>query len=168
MAALGDENVGGLDVAMDDAFGVGGVEGVGDLDGERENRLGLHRPAADAVLEGQAVEKLHGDEGLLAVFSDFINRADVGMVESGRGAGLAAETFEGLRVLGKILGQEFEGDEAAEFGVFRLVNHAHAATAEFFDDAVVRDGLTDHFIRGLFAAVLSLRRYFQAQPSNFG
>ena len=34
--ALGDENVRGLDVAVDDAFGVRGVERIGNLDGERE------------------------------------------------------------------------------------------------------------------------------------
>ena len=98
----------------------------------------------DAVLQGQAVQKLHGDERLLAVFADFIDGADVRVVESGRGVSLAAKAFESLRVLRKILGQEFEGDEAAEFSVLGLVNHAHAAPAEFFHDAVVRDGLSDH------------------------
>ena len=34
VAALSDENVGWLDVAVDDAFGVSGVERVGDLDGQ--------------------------------------------------------------------------------------------------------------------------------------
>ena len=36
MAALGDENIGGLHVAMHDAFAVCGVERVGDLNGEVE------------------------------------------------------------------------------------------------------------------------------------
>ena len=36
MAAFGDEDIGGLDVAMDDALGVSGVEGVGNFDGEGE------------------------------------------------------------------------------------------------------------------------------------
>src|SRR5438105_4101079 len=37
MAALGDENIGGFDVAVDDALAVGGIEGLCDLDG-RESR----------------------------------------------------------------------------------------------------------------------------------
>ena len=34
MAAFGDEDICGLDVAMNDALGVGSIEGVGDFDGK--------------------------------------------------------------------------------------------------------------------------------------
>ena len=36
MSALGDEDVRGLDVAVDDAFSVSGVESVGNLDSDCE------------------------------------------------------------------------------------------------------------------------------------
>ena len=42
VATFGDENIGGLDVAMHDAFAVRGVEGVGHLDGKIENVVQLH------------------------------------------------------------------------------------------------------------------------------
>ncbi len=48
---------------MDDAFGVGSIECVGNLDGERQNQFGLQRSSCDAVLQRQPVQKLHGDEG---------------------------------------------------------------------------------------------------------
>lgn len=44
----------------------------------------------------------------------------------------------------KIIGQEFEGHETVEFGVFRFIDDAHAPATEFFDDAVVRNGLAEH------------------------
>src|SRR5260370_22350939 len=80
---------------------------------------------------------------------------DVGMVEGRSRGGLAAETFQCLRVLRYIVGEKFKGDKSAKGDVLGLVNHAHAAAAEFLDDAVVRDGAPDHacpiiFLRSLF------------------
>ena len=144
VSALGDENVGGLDVAMDDAFAVRGIERVGDFDGQAEQDVHFERTAGDAMLQGQAVQILHGDEGLAIFLADVVNGADVGMVQRGSGLGLAAETLQSLAVLGDVFREEFQGDEAIEAGVFGLVNDTHAATTQLFDDAVVRDGLADH------------------------
>jgi hypothetical protein len=41
VTAPGNENVGGLDVAVDDAADVGGFEGVGNLDGPLKQIVGL-------------------------------------------------------------------------------------------------------------------------------
>ena len=38
VATLGDENIGGLDVAVNDAFGVRGVKRIGNLNAERQAR----------------------------------------------------------------------------------------------------------------------------------
>jgi len=40
---------------MDDAFGVGGVEGVGNFDGERQENIHRHGTAVDAVLKSDTV-----------------------------------------------------------------------------------------------------------------
>src|SRR5437879_13358425 len=66
------------------------------------------------------------------------------MIQGRRGLGLALKAGERLRVAGDVFREKFEGDEAMQARVFSLIDHAHAATAEFFDDAVVRDGLADH------------------------
>jgi hypothetical protein len=65
------------------------------------------------------------------------------VVKGGSCLGFAAETLEGLRVPGQVVGEEFQGDEAAESGVFGLVDHAHASAAELFEDAVVGDSLIE-------------------------
>ena len=141
VAALGDENIGGLDVAVNDAFGVRGVERVGDFDGEREQVFDVQRAAGDAVLERLAVEKFHGDEGLAVLLADVVNGADVRMVQRGGGLRFALETGERLRIARDILRQKFQRDEAPQARIFGLVHDTHTAAAEFFDDAVVRYGL---------------------------
>jgi hypothetical protein len=46
--------------------------------------------------------------------------------------------------LSEFVGKEFEGDEAAEFGVFSFEDDTHASAAQFLGDSIMRDGLTDH------------------------
>ena len=66
------------------------------------------------------------------------------MVEGGSGTGFATETFERLRVMSHVLRHELERDEATKLGVLSLIDDTHPAPAELLDDAVVRDGLSDH------------------------
>jgi hypothetical protein len=47
----------------------------------------------------------------------------------------------------QIVRQEFQGYKSAELGVLGLVHNAHAAATQLLDDAVVRDGLADHYWR---------------------
>ncbi len=68
---------------------------------------------------------------------DFVDGADVGVVEGGGGFGFAAEAFESLRVGGEGVGEKFQGDEAIEESVLGFVDDAHSAAAETFEDAEV-------------------------------
>src|SRR5271155_187705 len=105
--ALRDKNIGRLDVAMNDALGVSGVERIGDVNGQRNGCFDLYRPTVNAMLQGQPVQKLHGDERASAVFGNFIDGANVGMVQRGSSAGFAAESFQRLWVLRYIVGKKF-------------------------------------------------------------
>ncbi len=141
MTAIGHEKIRRLDVAMHDAFGMSGIERVGDLDTQVNQTVGFERAAEYRFPQSLAFEKLHHDEAQAAVLPNFVNGADVGMVQSGSGAGFAAKTFEGLRVVRDIVGQELQRDEAAERGVFGAVDDTHPAAAQLVEDSIVGDCL---------------------------
>ena len=113
MAALGDKDVRGLDVAMNDAFACAASSASAISMPSRSKRFQFHRAAGDAVLERLAVQKFHGDEGFARLLADVVNRADVGMIQGGRGLGFAPKALEGLRIVGDVVGQEFERDKTA-------------------------------------------------------
>ena len=96
------------------------------------------------MFKGDAIEKFHGYESLIAELSNFINGADVGMIQRGSGASFTAKAFQGLRIAGDVVGEKLQSDEAAEFRVFGFINDTHASAAEFFNNAVVRNGLANH------------------------
>jgi len=142
---FGDKNVRRFDVAMNDSLGVRGIERVGDFDGKIEDAPGFHGPAADHVLDVLAFQAFHGNESLAIFLADVIDRTDIRVIQSGGGLGFAPEPAQGLSILGELPGEEFQGHEAIQARVLRFVNDTHASTAEFFDDAVVRDGPADHW-----------------------
>ena len=56
---------------------------------------------------------------------------------------LPPTAFERLRVAGEFIRQKLQSDKASEFNVLGLIDDTHPATAQFLDDAVVRDDLAD-------------------------
>ena len=62
------------------------------------------------------------------------------MVQSGGGARFTLKAFQSLAVLGKMFGEELQGDEAAELDVLGFINHTHPAATQLLEDAVVRNG----------------------------
>ncbi len=101
VTALGDEDVRRLDVPVDDPFGMGGIEGIRNFDGERENQVRFQRTIADAMLQRHAVQKLHNNERLTFVLGNLVYHADIGMAEGRGGLRLALETSQSLLILGQ-------------------------------------------------------------------
>ena len=81
MAALGDEDVGGFYIPVNYPFGVGRVQPLCDLNAQIEDGFQLHRTATDAVLQRHAVHKFHGNERPSVFLTDFVDGADVRMVQ---------------------------------------------------------------------------------------
>src|ERR1700747_1748061 len=100
------------------------------------------------MFQGHAFQKFHDDKRLTVLLSDLMNRADVGMVQSGRSTSFTAEAFERLRVMGDIVSSGRKGNEASKLCLRSLVHHAHTTTAQLLDDAVMAQFKADAQILG--------------------
>ena len=137
LAAVGEKNIRGLDVAMNDAFRMRGVESVSGLDAGFEQGIEPDGPAGDAMLQRRALQQFHGDVTAALIFADFKDGANIGMAEGGGGTCFAQETVQRQLVLRNFVRQKFQRHHAAQLGVFGLVHHAHAAATQPFYDAIL-------------------------------
>ena len=110
LAAAVDHDIGGFQVAVEDAFVVGGgqpgAEFAGGLDGLVDGQ------ASDAAEEGAeifAIDELHGDVMQAFGDADVVDAADVGVGDLARDADFVVEAGEGAIVGGGGLGEEFRG-----------------------------------------------------------
>jgi hypothetical protein len=86
----------------------------------------------------------HSNEGAPVRFIDFVNGADVRVIQGRGGLGFTPEAAEGFGIFRYWIGKELESHKAAEFEIFSLVDNPHPAAAGLLNNAVVRDGLADH------------------------
>ena len=107
LAARSEEDVGRLDIAMDDPLGVGSGERVGHMNGDIEEFVDIHGLAPDALLQALALQLFHDDEGMAVVVFDFVDGADAGMVQQRGGAGLALKALHGLVSPVRLSGRNF-------------------------------------------------------------
>src|SRR5437870_10365600 len=98
---------------MNDSFRVRGVQRICDFNRKREQQADIEWLLSDAVLERGPIQKLHRDERLRIALANLVDGADVGMVQGRGGAGLAAESFQRLSVLGNAIRQKLQSDGAS-------------------------------------------------------
>ena len=99
------------------------------------------------------------------MFTDFVDGADVGVIQRGSRSCFAQKTLEGLLIARHVSGKKLQRDVAAERRVFGPVDHTHPAAAQLLDDAVVRDGLTNH-LRQRSAWIDGFRHQKQGQSGS--
>ena len=112
MTALGDEQVGGFDVAMDNSLGMSGVESVCNFNTDFNNALDFQGPTVNEMLERRAIEKFHRDKGAAVLFADVMYRTDIGVVQRGGRAGFPLEAIEGLGIPCNVVREKFQGYES--------------------------------------------------------
>jgi len=122
------EDVPGLDVAVDDTAAVGGVERLGDLScylgcsTRQELALGL-----DDVAQGPPPDQLHHHEVGAVLLAPVVDRHYVGMAQVGDRPGLLAEASdEGVRLRIPVV-QDLDGHLAVEETIPSLEHIRHAA-----------------------------------------
>src|SRR5215470_11947020 len=103
MTTLRKENVRRLDVSMDDALRVRGVQPVGYANRHAQQLLDFHGPPSDCVFQGLAFEKFHGDKRPAVLFADVVYSADVWMAQRRRRLRFPMKSRQRLRVLRHIV-----------------------------------------------------------------
>ncbi len=83
VSTFGYENVGWFDVPVNDTFGVGGFEGVGDFYSKSKEHLGIKWFACDTIRERQAVQEFHHNECLVTFLPDVVDGANIRMIQGG-------------------------------------------------------------------------------------
>ena len=139
-AAVGvDEDVGGLQVAVEDAARMGRLDGLGHLRQDRRPLARVHRPACQTAGQRRPLDILHRVEGVAVEVADLEDRDDPRMVEPGGGLRLAAEAGQiGLR--GELAAKEhLHRDGAPQAPLPGPVDDPHAAAADLLEEVVVAE-----------------------------
>ena len=96
-AVARQDDVPGLDVAMDDRALVGVGQGLGDAGDDLRRLPPGHRPALHPLVQRLAIEQVRDDEAPAVLDADVEDRQDAAMTEPGEVARLAHEDVRGRR-----------------------------------------------------------------------
>ena len=131
VAVLGDHDVLGFDVAVDEAGLVGVGQGLAGLDDELEGfLLGVAFALFELVVDGLAFHVFH-DEIVEAVgLADVHRTDDVGVVELGGGLSFLVEAVDEFLVLAHALGEDLDGHDAVQGNLAGLEDRGHRAGAQ--------------------------------------
>ena len=145
LAARGQDDVGGLDIAMDHPARVRDVERQQEL---RHDRHDVRQVEAGLPVQvsaqARAFDEFHRDVGDVLVLAVLVDADDVGMVDPPGGARLVLEAADELRGeigIDEVHPHRLDRDRALDVRIERLVDDAHRALAEDALDFVLAEFL---------------------------
>ena len=151
----GDQDVGGLDVAMDDAVPVHVLQGAADLEDHLDHFIGRQKVLRRRVVcERLPADVLHHDVAQRLLDRHVEQLDDVGVAELADQRGLVQEerAVAPLQSRGAGLRERLDGDVAPGEGIFREIDDARGAEAQLLDDVVFADALRKGFRHALLPA----------------
>ena len=104
------------------------VERVADLNGDAIQVRKRQRAARQAVGESFAFHVLHHQVRGAVTAANVVERADVGVVEGGDGAGFALESLQNVGTAGEILSEDLDGDGAVEARIAAAIHFPHTSS----------------------------------------
>ncbi len=132
-----EEDVGGLQIAVDDPAHVGGGEGGGDPPGDNHRPSRGQRPLGQHRLQGRGLHQLHDEVGAAGGEAAEVGDVDdPGMIgEAGR-ASFADELRGEARVGCELPVEDLDGHVPARLVMSRVVDDTHAAPSQLAEDGV--------------------------------
>ena len=140
MIAGAEQHIRRLDVAMDQAAGMRGVQRAADLvDDPRRPRRLERSGGTDQMAQVLAVDEPHRDVERPLVLARVVDRQHVRVVDCRRRARLGDEAPAEALVLCQVRCDDLQRDRPVEVDLDRAVDNAHAAAAGHALDAVARE-----------------------------
>ncbi len=124
---------------MDDAFGMGGIEGGGQAGKDARRFLDRKRPLLEAVGQRAAGHETHHEVRLAILLAEVIDRHNDRVFEHGDRLGLTLEAGAELQIVEHLARQDLDGHLALEARVVGAVDCCHAAPSQFSPDFVATD-----------------------------
>ena len=127
----GDEDVAGFDVAVDDVFRVGVMQGVADLGDDFQRLRGVQAGAGEDALEVGAIDVFHREiEQPGTRLAEVVNGNDARVLEPGEGLRLTTETGDEVLVRSQLGWEEFDGDGTIEGGLHAAIDGSHSTATD--------------------------------------
>jgi len=93
--------------------------------------------------ESNAVDELHDHDELIVEGECGAKRSDVRMIEAGENFDFAKETVGEIFLASEVGEENLHGLDAVRDGVADLVDFAHASGAEYAEDFIITEALSD-------------------------
>ena len=139
-AATVEQDIAGLDVAVDDSLGPGSIQALDTLTQDSQ-RLLRWEPSFTAQALGQALalDVLHHHVVAARGLSQGVNPHNMRVLHRGHGPRLAQEAGTGILRLGPPLGNHLDGHPPSQCLLFGQKHAAHAPPAKQAQDLVARN-----------------------------